>query len=181
MSEDTMMKSKRLPFYVAGGAGLSAIAAALGLTLSNSSSSASAVTAMPTSTVVQTRDTSLGTVLVDGQGRTLYLFAQDTGPTSTCTGSCASVWPPVPVTGTPTATGGATASDVGVTSANGTEQLTYAGHPLYYFAGDSNAGQTRGQAINEFGAKWYVLNGAGTAVLNAPATAPTTSNRGYGY
>jgi predicted lipoprotein with Yx(FWY)xxD motif len=177
-----MNKSKRLPLYVAGGAGLSALAATLGLTLANSSSSASAVTAAPTSTVVEARNTSLGQILVDAQGRTLYLFALDDRAASTCTGSCASVWPPVPVTGTPTASGGAQAADVSViTGSNGVQQLAYAGHPLYYFAGDSKPGQTRGQAIDEFGAKWYVLNPGGSAVTAAPPSTANNPNSGYGY
>jgi predicted lipoprotein with Yx(FWY)xxD motif len=182
-----MNKSKRLPFYVAAGAGVSALAATVGLTLANSSSSASAITAAPTATVVETRNTSLGQILVDAQGRTLYLFARDDRAASNCTGSCASVWPAVPVSGTPTASGGALAADVNViTGSDGARQLAYAGHPLYYFAGDNAAGQTRGQAIDEFGAKWYVLNPAGDAVTAAASTAniantANTSTGGYGY
>jgi predicted lipoprotein with Yx(FWY)xxD motif len=185
-----MIKSKRLPFYVAGGAGLSALAAALGFTLSSTGSSASALSDSPSSTVVQTRDTSLGTILVDGQGRTLYLFAQDTGSASTCTGDCSSDWPPVPVSGTPTATGGASTAALGVTAgANGIRQLTYSGHPLYYFVADAKAGQTRGQAIDEFGAKWYVLDSTGAAVVRTSGTGSNTGsstagsqpNSGYGY
>jgi predicted lipoprotein with Yx(FWY)xxD motif len=186
-----MIKSKRLPFYVAGGAALSALAATLGLTLGNSNSSASTVTATPSSTVVQTRDTALGTILVDAQGRTLYLFAKDNGPASACVGSCASAWPPVPVAGTPGVSGAASAADLGViTGAGGARQLTYAGHPLYYFAGDSKPGQTNGQAISEFGAKWFVLNSSGVEVVQAPVvqapvTSPSSANQpaggGYGY
>jgi predicted lipoprotein with Yx(FWY)xxD motif len=177
-----MTKSKRLPFYIAGGAGVSALAAALGLTLSSSTSSASPVSATPSATMVQTRATSLGQVLVDAQGRTMYLFEQDNGTMSTCTGSCTSVWPPVPVSGAPTVSGGASATAVGVaTEANGVKQLTYAGHPLYYFAGDGQPGQTRGQAIDEFGAKWYALDSSGAAVTAGTATPPSSGNNLYGY
>jgi predicted lipoprotein with Yx(FWY)xxD motif len=168
-----MNRPKRLPLYVAGGAGLSALAAAvLGFGLTQSGSSAATVTASPSSTIVQTRDTGLGPILVDSQGRTLYLFAKDTGPDSTCGGSCASVWPPVPVSGVPHAANGAAASKIAViTRPGGSRQLSYARHPLYYFAGDNKAGQTSGQAIDEFGAKWYAVDSAGTAVLNAPSNA----------
>lgn len=181
-----MTRSKRLPFYVAGGAGLSALAAAIGLTITNTGSSASAVNAAPAATVVQTRDTSLGRILVDAQGRSLYLFAKDSGPASTCTGSCASVWPPVPVAATPTVSGSASAADLGVIAgSDGVKQLAYAGHPLYYFAGDSKAGQTRGEAIDEFGARWYVVDPAGAAVTslssNPAGNAPTSPSGGYGY
>jgi predicted lipoprotein with Yx(FWY)xxD motif len=180
-----MITSKRLPLYVAGGAGLSALAVVLGLTVSHSGPKASAVSTSPASTVVETRDTGLGQILVDTQGRTLYLFAKDTGAASTCDGSCASYWPPVPVpvSGVPHAAGGAAAASIGViTGSGGSRQLSYAGHPLYYFVGDSKAGQTRGQALDQFGAKWFVLNSAGAAVLNAPSsTGNGGTGGGYGY
>ena len=157
-----MIKSKRLPLYVAGGAGLSALAAALGLAVSNSGPTGSALSTSPASTVVTTRGTGLGDVLVDAQGRTLYLFARDTGPASTCDGSCASFWPPVPVSGAAQAAGGVAAASIGViTRAGGSRQLSYAGHPLYYFVGDSKAGQIRGQGLDQFGAEWFVLDAAG--------------------
>ena len=175
-----MIRTKRLPLYVAGGAGLSALAAVLGLTLSQSGSSAAGVSASPSSTVVQTRASSLGQILVDAQGRTMYLFAQDTGPASTCVGACTSAWPPVPVSAAPHAAGGASASALGVIGSGSRRQLSYAGHPLYYFAGDSKAGQTHGQALDEFGAKWFVLNSAGAAIVNAPSNAGN-SGGGYGY
>jgi predicted lipoprotein with Yx(FWY)xxD motif len=173
-----MIKSRRLPLYVAGGAGLSALAAVLGVTLSTGPSAAT-VTASPSSTVVQTRGSDLGQILVDAQDRTMYLFAKDAGPASTCTGACTSIWPPVPVSAGPHAAGGASASALGVIGSGSSRQLSYAGHPLYYFAGDSKAGQTRGQAVNEFGAQWFVLNPTGTAVLDAPSNTGTSG--GYGY
>lgn len=178
-----MIKSKRLPLYVAGGAGLSALAAALGLAVSNSGPTGSALSTSPASTVVTTRGTGLGDVLVDAQGRTLYLFARDTGPASTCDGSCASFWPPVPVSGAAQAAGGVAAASIGViTRAGGSRQLSYAGHPLYYFVGDSKAGQIRGQGLDQFGAEWFVLDAAGAAVVNAPSTGSDAgTGGGYGY
>jgi predicted lipoprotein with Yx(FWY)xxD motif len=175
-----MIKSKRLPLYVAGGAGLSALAVALGLAVSNSGSTGSALSTSPATTVVTTRGTGLGSVLVDAQGRTLYLFAKDIGPASTCDGSCASFWPPVPVSGAPRTAGGVSAASLGViTRSGGRRQLSYAGHPLYYFVGDSKPGQTRGQGLSQFGAKWFVLDAAGAAVANTPSTAG--NGGGYGY
>jgi predicted lipoprotein with Yx(FWY)xxD motif len=175
-----MIRSKRLPLYVAGGAGLSALAAVLGLTLGQSGSSAAGVSTSPSSTVVQTRGSNLGQILVDAQGRTVYLFAKDTGPTSNCVGACTSAWPPVPVSAAPHAAGGASASALGVIVSGSGRQLSYAGHPLYYFAGDSKAGQTHGQALDEFGAKWFVLNAAGAAIVNPPSIAGNGGG-GYGY
>jgi predicted lipoprotein with Yx(FWY)xxD motif len=181
-----MIASGRLPLYVACGAGLSALAVVLGLTVGHSGAKGPAASASPSSTVVTTRsDTGLGQILVDAQGRTLYLFAKDTGSASTCQGSCASYWPPVPVpvSGAPQAAGAAAAASIGIITGSGrSRQLSYAGHPLYYFVGDSKAGQTRGQALDQFGAKWFVLNAAGAAVVNAPSNAGNTgSGGGYGY
>ncbi|MGX7678890.1 COG4315 family predicted lipoprotein [Jatrophihabitans sp. DSM 45814] len=177
-----MIRSKRLPLYVVGGAGLSALAAVLGVTITNSASGTNALSLSPSTTVVATRGTGLGPILVDSQGRTMYLFQKDTGSSSTCGGSCAAVWPPVPVSAVPHAAGGASAAAIGVIAApGGTRQLSYAGHPLYYFAGDSKAGQTRGQAIDEFGARWYVLSSDGTAVLGAANSSSNNSNSGGGY
>jgi predicted lipoprotein with Yx(FWY)xxD motif len=118
---------------------------------------------------VETHSGDLGTFLTDASGRTLYLFAADHGATSTCTGACASAWPPFTTTGTPVASGQAKAGMLGTISrAGGSRQVTYAGHPLYYFAGDTSSGQTTGQGSNGFGAKWWVVSPAGTAVTHAP-------------
>jgi len=179
-----MIGSGRLPLYVAGGAGLSALAVVLGLTVAHSGAKRPAVSASPSPTVVATRgNTGLGQILVDAQGRTLYLFAKDAGPTSTCQGSCASYWPPVPVSGVPHAAGGAASTSLGViVRSGGSRQLSYAGHPLYYFVGDSKAGQTRGQGLDQFGAKWFALNASGAAVVNGPSTAGNPGGGGgYGY
>ena len=94
-----------------------------------------------------------GTALVDGTGRALYLFEADTGTTSTCTGACAQVWPPLLTPGqAPVTTGAAQASLVGTSPrADGTRQVTYDGHPLYYFAGDKAPGDVKGQGIHNFG------------------------------
>ncbi len=178
-----MLTKKRLPLYVAGGAGVSALAVVLGLTLGNAQATGSTLSASPSSTVVTTRDTPMGQILVDAQGRTLYLFAKDTGPASMCSGSCLSYWPAVPVTGQPQAAGGASAASVGVISGDeGSQQLSYAGHPLYYFVGDKQPGQTSGQGVDQFGAKWYVLGRSGAAVSTVSSSAGgTSSGGGYGY
>lgn len=105
-----------------------------------------------------TGSTSLGTVLVGPDGRTVYLFEKDVGTTSNCAGACANVWPPVTISGMPTAAGGAQGKLLGTTPrTDGTAQVTYAGHPLYYFAGDRAPGDVRGEGLKDFGAGWYVL------------------------
>jgi predicted lipoprotein with Yx(FWY)xxD motif len=114
---------------------------------------------------VSTKTSSLGTFLVDGNGRTLYLWDADLGSKSTCTGACAQAWPPLTTTGTPKASGAVKASLLGTTKrADGSRGVTYAGHPLYTFAGDTQAGQTTGEGSNGFGAPWWVVTPAGTAL-----------------
>jgi len=117
--------------------------------------------------VVSTKTSSLGTFLVDGSGRTLYLWDADHGSTSTCSGACAQAWPPLTTTGTPKAGSGVKASLLGTTKrADGSVEATYGGHPLYTFAGDTRAGQTTGQGSNGFGAPWWVVTPACKALQN---------------
>ena len=106
-----------------------------------------------------------GKFLADGQGRALYLFEADKGSTSTCTGACASAWPPVTASAMPMAGGGVSQSLLGTTKrADGTEQLTYNGHPLYYFAADTGSGMAKGQGTKAFGAGWYVVDAKGAKI-----------------
>ena len=121
-------------------------------------------TSQTTSGKVGTASTSLGTVLVDSQGRTLYLFKADQGTKSACSGACASAWPPLRVGGNPTVGGGATASRVGTTErSDGKPEVTYNGHPLYTYTGDSKPGDVNGQGLTAFGAAWFALSPSGSA------------------
>jgi predicted lipoprotein with Yx(FWY)xxD motif len=121
---------------------------------------------------------SLGKILVDSQGRTLYLFRKDTGSMSTCSGACAQEWPPVTTGGKPTAGDGLTASKLGTTKrSDGAMQVTYNGHPLYLYAGDQKPGDTAGQGLDFFGGKWYVLSPAGNEVTSGGGS----SGGGYTY
>ena len=96
-------------------------------------------------------------MLVDGQGRTLYLFEKDHGMSSSCAGACASIWPPLTATGKPGAgTGCATNKIALIKRSDGGMQVTYGGHPLYTYAGDGAPGDTKGEGLNQFGAEWYV-------------------------
>ena len=107
----------------------------------------------------------LGQILVDGSGRTVYLFLKDTGKASTCYSACAQYWPPVLTNGAPAAVGGVTASLLGTTKrTDGTLEVTYAGHPLYYFITDKKPGDITGQGVNGFGARWYVLSPSGMQI-----------------
>jgi predicted lipoprotein with Yx(FWY)xxD motif len=115
--------------------------------------------------VVMTKTGPAGQYLVDGTGKSLYLFVVDTAGKSMCSGPCAQAWPPLTTSGQPAAGDGVTASKLTtITRSDGSTQVVYAGHPLYYFAGDTSAGATNGQGINNFGGLWWLLSPAGTAI-----------------
>ena len=141
-------------------------------------SGASTPTAGGMATVAAT-STKLGTILVDGSGRTLYLFEKDQPNRSACAGACVAAWPVDQSSGTPTASSGVKASLLGtIKRGDGATQVTYNQHPLYYYAGDSQPGQQNGQGVNAFGATWFVVAPTGAAVSGATAT--TAANGGYG-
>ena len=107
----------------------------------------------------------LGTILSDSKGETLYLFQADKGTASTCNGACASVWPPLITKGAPVAGPGVSASKLGSTKrSDGTTEVTYNGHPLYTYLGDSSRGQTTGEGNQGFGAEWDALSAAGNKI-----------------
>jgi predicted lipoprotein with Yx(FWY)xxD motif len=138
-----------------------------GTSSSSTPATTSATSSARPASVVATKTTSLGTFLVDSKGRALYLWDADHGTMSTCSGACAQAWPPLTTAGTPKAGGKAKASLLGTTKrADGSSEVTYAGHPLYYFEGDSTPGQTTGQGNDGFGAPWWVVSPAGKAIQN---------------
>jgi predicted lipoprotein with Yx(FWY)xxD motif len=109
--------------------------------------------------------TGLGRILVDSKGITLYDFPPDKGTTSVCYGACAGLWPPLLTHGKPTAGPGVRASLLGTTKRkDGKLEVTYNGHPLYYWIGDHKRGQTTGQGLNQFGGPWWVLSPAGREI-----------------
>jgi predicted lipoprotein with Yx(FWY)xxD motif len=110
-------------------------------------------------------DPKLGKIIVDAKGRTLYDFVIDKGTTSVCYGACASLWPPYTTNGRPTAGKGVSPNLIGTTKRHdGSTEVTYAGHPLYYYAPDRARGQISGQALDQFGAPWYALAPSGTEI-----------------
>jgi predicted lipoprotein with Yx(FWY)xxD motif len=122
-------------------------------------------------TSIGTGKTALGTILVDSQGRTLYLFTHDSGTASTCSGACATAWPPLVATGAPTATSGANAALLGTSRrADGTTQVTYNGRPLYRFIKDVTQGQTNGQSVVAFGGSWFAVTAAGNQARQASSS-----------
>jgi predicted lipoprotein with Yx(FWY)xxD motif len=125
---------------------------------------------------IGTADTHLGTVLVDADGHTLYLFEEDTGSSSTCIDGCVTSWPPLVAEGAPTAGEGATGQLGTTTRDDGTDQVTYAGHPLYRYSGDAAPGETNGQGLGEM---WFVVAPDGTAITATGMDDPYVRG-GYG-
>jgi predicted lipoprotein with Yx(FWY)xxD motif len=114
---------------------------------------------------IKTASGDLGTFLVDSKGRTLYLWEADKGSSSVCNGACAQAWPPLTTAAKPQAGTGVKSSLLGTTKrSDGKLEVTYDGHPLYYFAGDSGPGETTGQASKGFGADWFVVAPSGKAI-----------------
>jgi predicted lipoprotein with Yx(FWY)xxD motif len=142
----------------------------------------------PAASALSIKQSSIGKALVDANGRTLYLFKGDRPNVSRLSAAGRAVWPPLTANAQPKAAGGAVAARIGlIAGANGTMQVTYSGHPLYYYVGDHKSGQTLGQGLNEFGGRWYVLSAGGRAITSAPTSAPSTtagggaSSQSYGY
>ena len=156
-------------------------------TSASSSSSSSAAGAAAAYTVSSAAVPGVGTVLVNGSGRTFYLLTSEKGGTLTCTddNGCTKVWPdtelPSGVTA-PVAGSGIDASKLStIKGPSGSLYITYAGWPLYTFSGDSGPGQAHGQGIQSFGGTWETLTVAGTPVTGAAGGTTTSSSSGYGY
>ena len=173
-----MTRSKPFTFLA-----VAAVIALVALAIAACGGSRAATAAAPkaesgASATVGIANGSLGSILVDSTGRTLYLFKADVGMTSACTGACAVAWPPLLATGTPTAGTGVTASKLAtITRPGGRQQVTYNGHPVYLYFGDRKPGKTTGQGVTAFGAAWYALTPAGNQI----SAQPITTRGGYGY
>src|SRR3954464_852009 len=130
---------------------------------------ASVAFAAPSRTQVATRSTPLGSVLVDARGHTLYVFDRDRGTKSACAGSCTASWPAFLTTTKPVALKGVAAAKLGmVKRANGKFQVTFMGHPLYFFASDAKAGDVRGASITH----WAAISPSGARLRDGSKTSP---------
>jgi predicted lipoprotein with Yx(FWY)xxD motif len=139
------------------------------LVLAASVLTAAAAAASRSGAVVKLRQSSLGQILVDSHGRTLYMWAHDKHHTSTCYGACALYWPAFTTHGKPRAIAGARQALLSTTKRrDGRLQVTYHGHPLYRFSGDSKAGDTSGEGLTDFGGRWDPVSAAGLAVQKSP-------------
>ena len=175
------MAQRRSINVLAGTVALTLVALALAACGGSGKSSAS--TTLPTAANGQratlgVANASLGSILVNTQGRTLYLFKRDSGTMSACTGACAVNWPPLRAHGHPVVGSGANSAIVATSArSDGAPQVTYNGHPLYLFAGDKKPGDTNGEGVNAFGGGWFALSPSGNQV-SGQASNPGS---GYGY
>lgn len=174
-----MIRSRSSVKLLAGAGVVSLIALAFAGCGSSSKPSASPPTASNGQpATVGIANTGLGNILVDAQGRTLSLFQKDSGTTSACTGSCATFWPPLTSTATPTVGSGANASLIATAKrSDGKTQVVYHGHPVYLYTGGRAAGGTTGQGLVAFGGSWFALSSAGDAVTGSVSS----SAGGNGY
>jgi predicted lipoprotein with Yx(FWY)xxD motif len=132
------------------------------------------------STTVGVQRSTLGRILVDAKGRTLYLFMKDRRGKSSCYGACAAAWPPLIASGKLHARSGAKASLLGATKRkDGRRQVTYKGHPLYRFVQDTKKGQTNGEGVDAFGAEWFVVSPAGAKIVKAASNSGGGAPPGY--
>ena len=146
---------------------VAALSLSYGLGIASASSSSTG-----TGAKVAVANSNLGRILVDSHGRTLYLFAKDKNGKSTCYGLCAGYWPALTTKGKPKAISGARSALLGTTRRkDGRMQVTYRGHPLYRFSGDTGAGKTSGEGLTDFGGGWWAVSPAGNKIVRA-ATGP---------
>jgi predicted lipoprotein with Yx(FWY)xxD motif len=114
---------------------------------------------------VKTGTSARGAIVTGPAGRALYLFEKDTGGMPSCYGACAQGWPPLLTTGTPAAGAGASMALIGtVKRTDGSVQVTYAGHPLYYFVADTKPGDIKGEGLQAFGAGWDLISPGGKKI-----------------
>jgi predicted lipoprotein with Yx(FWY)xxD motif len=172
-----MPMAVKLGVPVAAGLLAAACGTAAGSTNAGSTAAGTPASGSATATVIESHAGSAGSFLTNASGRAVYLWAADSMNKSNCSGACAGAWPPVTSMGKVTAANGAKAADLGtITRSDGTKQVTYSGHPLYYFAGDSGPGQTNGQGSDNFGAKWWLVAPAGAKITVADAAASAGSS-----
>jgi predicted lipoprotein with Yx(FWY)xxD motif len=179
----TMNRWRSIKFQAGGIVAVGGIALTIAACGSSSSSSSSGAAPSPApastgsagssgslgsngpSLAINTTKGPAGNYLTGASGKAIYLWVADSNGKSVCSGACAQAWPPVIAKTTPKASGGAIAGDLGTVSrSDGSKQVTYKGHPLYYFVGDNHAGMITGQGSDEFGAKWWLVAPSGTAV-----------------
>ena len=182
-----MRNWKRTPIIAAACLVASVAIAACGSDDETTTASAGSTQAGGSSGDVAVAESGLGQILVGADGMTIYLFEKDTSANaSACAGACAEAWPPVTVKGAAAAGDGVDSSKLTTLKRDdGTTQIAYNGHPLYYYAGDTAPGDTNGNGLDQFGAEWYAMTSAGEAVSedagSSEDSASTTDSSAGGY
>jgi len=174
----------RYPWLIASLAAIALLSAACG----SSASSPTTTQATPTGSGATARAVklasatlpSVGSVLTGPSGMTLYYFTTDSPSSTTCTGQCAVVWPPleVPAGSTPTLSSSISGTVATISRPDGTTQVTYKGHPLYYYRGDTAPGTDKGQGV---GGTWFVLSTSNSTPASTPTTSPSGGGGGVGF
>jgi predicted lipoprotein with Yx(FWY)xxD motif len=166
-----MTDSRRITFLTSIALVLPAALAVAACGGSATASPASPKTSNGQAATVAVANSGLGKILVDSHGRALYLFKADVGTKSACTGACVAAWPPLRTAGRPTVGSGANSSLVSTTArSDGEPEVTYNGHPVYRFAGDTAPGDVNGEGLTAFGGEWLALSPAGNEVTNQPSS-----------
>ena len=180
-----MTQRRKLGFRMGGIVALMGVVLGVAACGGSSSSHTTAAGASPSSSgtsssgsgvAISTAKGPMGIYLTGSSGRAIYLWTADKGGRSACSGACASTWTPLTSSATPSVSGGVQASQLGTTTrADGTKQVTYNGHPLYYYSADTGAGQTTGQGTNSFGAKWWLIAPSGSGIIPGSSSSNTSS------
>jgi predicted lipoprotein with Yx(FWY)xxD motif len=132
--------------------------------------------------MIESHHGAMGTFLTDSTGKALYMFAVDTATKSHCAGACLTYWPPLTTSGTAKVSGAASSGKITtIPAGNGSKQVVYAGHPLYYYKGDSAPGDTHGQGLNDFGGLWWLLTPAGRPITSSSGSSSSGSSGGGGW
>jgi predicted lipoprotein with Yx(FWY)xxD motif len=169
MASFKRLRAASRPSLILGPLGLSILVAACGSAVGSAGAYGNAPSTGAASAQLQVNEANskLGSLLTDGQGRTLYLFENDTAGASTCSAACVAVWPAAATTGGAQAGPGVSTSMLStIQRSDGSTQVTYNGHPLYRYVGDTKPSDTNGQGLNQFGAGWYVVSPNGSKIDN---------------
>jgi predicted lipoprotein with Yx(FWY)xxD motif len=179
---EVLMSGSKLTVRLLGGAATVLLASACGSTVTPGAGTAPVKATAPTR-VLGVATTSLGPVLVDHSGLTVYLLTADTPGHSSCSAMCLQYWPLVPApAGSAPSVAGISAALSFAKATSGASMLTAGGWPLYTFVKDKAPGDVTGQGVKTFGGTWYAVSPSGAAVMAAPKSAPTTTGGGvYGY
>jgi predicted lipoprotein with Yx(FWY)xxD motif len=171
------MNSKRFPVFVVLVAIITVVAV---IAASSGGAQRRAPTPVAVGSAISIAQTPVGKALVDAKGRALYLFLADKPNESRLSAAGRAIWPPFTSTTAPAVKGGSSAVQIAIIPAS--KQVTYDGHPLYYYVGDQRPGQVAGQGLNQFGARWYVLSASGAAITSVASgeSASGTSSAGGG-